>query len=71
MNNLDPFTILVGAIFIAIVAWVILKKFGRIITNLLTIFGGLVILLIIYLLYSLLNSDIDLTMLKPLLEMLK
>lgn len=69
--NIETLPIIVGGILVAVVVLIIVIKFGRIITNLLTIFGGLVALTCIYLLYQAISSGIDLHTIKALLEMFK
>ena len=69
--NIETLPIIVGGILVAVVVLIIVVKFGRIITNLLTIFGGLVALACIYALYQMISGGIDLHTVKALLEVFK
>jgi len=67
----NTLTIIFSGILVAVVVLVIVKKFGRIIVNLLTILGGLTVLSITYLLYTSIKAGIDLDIIKTLLEIVK
>jgi len=70
MNGLSAefYVILCSA---GVVALIIVKKFGRIIANVLTILGGLLALACIYVLYQVISGGIDLHTVETILEVFK